>query len=441
MKSKIKKLIPQPIKDILRPLKKKFYDDAKKRLLFLQMQKKHQQLIEQIKGKEKIKVVFLAIHKSVWKVDPVFKKMMDDSYFEPLILVCPYTIYGEERMWEDMKDTYEYFEEKGYPIISSYNKDEDRWISLEEIKPDIVFFLNPHNLTRKEYYEDAYMNYLSCYVPYFFLTTTHDDDQSIYNQVFHNVIWKNFMPHEFSFNKMKEVSSNNGVNAVMTGYPFVESFYNMENKISSVWKRQDTFKIKLIFAPHHTIEDGNLKLSNFLAISQYIQELAIKYKELIQWSFKPHPILKSKLYNHTEWGKEKTDRYYDFWKTEKYTQLDEGEYIDLFLESDGIIHDSGSFIAEYLFVEKPCAYLQLNGEIQKNSINYFGLLALNSYHIINSLDDINIFVNSFIENKIDLKSNHLKFIKDYKYNFFNNSSPSDLILDEIKKHIKQEKIK
>ena len=76
------------------------------------------------------------------------------------------------------------------------------------------------------------MNYLSCYVPYFFLTTTHDDDQSIYNQVFHNVIWKNFMPHEFSFNKMKEVSSNKGVNAVMTGYPFVESFYNMENKIS-----------------------------------------------------------------------------------------------------------------------------------------------------------------------------------------------------------------
>jgi hypothetical protein len=109
-----------------------------------------------------------------------------------LILVCPYTAYGEERMWEDMKDTYEYFEDKGYPLLSSYNKDEDRWISLEEIKPDIVFFTNPHDLTRKEYYEDAYMNYLSCYVPYFFLTTTHDDDQSIYNQVFHNVLLEKF---------------------------------------------------------------------------------------------------------------------------------------------------------------------------------------------------------------------------------------------------------
>jgi UDP-N-acetylglucosamine 2-epimerase len=252
--------------------------------------------------------------------------------------------------------------------------------------------------------------------------------------------WKNFMPHEFSFNRMKEVSSNKGVNAVMTGYPFVESFYNMENKFSSIWKKQDTVKIKLIFAPHHTIEDGNLKLSNFLVISQYIQEFAIKYKDIIQWSFKPHPILKSKLYKHFEWGKEKTDRYYDFWKNEKYTQLDEGEYIDLFLQSDGILHDSGSFIAEYLFVEKPCAYLQLNGEVQRNSINDFGLLALHSYHSINSLEDVNLFITSIIEHKISLKSNHLKFIKDYKLNFFNNISPSDLILNEINNILNRRKL-
>lgn len=440
MKTKIKKLIPQPIKDILRPLKKKFYDDAKKRVLFKKMQKKHKQLIEQIKGKEKIKVVFLAIHKSVWKVDPVFKKMLDDPYFEPIILVCPYTAYGEERMWEDMKDTYEYFEDKGYPLLSSYNKDEDKWISLEEIKPDIVFFTNPHDLTRKEYYEDAYMNYLSCYVPYFFLTTTHDDDQSIYNYLFHNVIWKNFMPHEFSFNRMKKVSSIKGVNSLLVGYPFVESFYCSRNDAISVWKEQNSTKIKLIFAPHHTIEDGNLKLSNFLVISEFIKELATKHKDIIQWSFKPHPILKSKLYKHSEWGKEKTDRYYSFWKNEKYTQLDEGEYINLFLQSDGILHDSGSFIAEYLFVEKPCAYLQLNGEVQINSINDFGLLALDSYHSINSLDEVNLFITSVIEGKIGLKSNHLKFIEDYKHNFFNNTSPSDSILHKIKKYIKQEKI-
>lgn len=74
----IKRFIPKFIKN-------KYYDflnsNFYKKYLFKKMQKKHKQLIEQIKGKEKIKVVFLAIHKSVWKVDPVFKKMLDDPYF------------------------------------------------------------------------------------------------------------------------------------------------------------------------------------------------------------------------------------------------------------------------------------------------------------------------------------------------------------------------
>src|SRR5690606_301766 len=161
----LKKLLPTTLKDWLRPFKMKLVDNPKKRKLFLHMQKQHQALLQQIKGKEKIKVVFLAIHKSVWKVDSVFKKMLDDPFFEPLILVCPYTPYGEERMRQDMQECYEYFQDKGYPVLYSYHEEENRWITLKEIQPDIVFFTNPHNLTRKEYYEDAYINYLSCYVP------------------------------------------------------------------------------------------------------------------------------------------------------------------------------------------------------------------------------------------------------------------------------------
>lgn len=431
------------IKNIIRPIyffirNIDFIVNLTKKILAINMQKKHQQLIEETKGKEKIKVVFLAIHQSVWKVDPVFKKMLDDPFFEPLILVCPYTTNGKEQMWEDMKNTYEYFEEKGYPLLSSYDKKGDRWLALEEIEPDIVFFTNPHDLTRKEYYEDAYMNYLSCYVPYFFLTTTHDNDQSIYNQIFHNAIWKNFMPHEFSFTKMKEISASRGFNSVLVGYPFVESFFDNKNT-TSVWKKQDNKKIKLIFAPHHTIDDGNLKLSNFLLIADSFKELAITYKENIQWSFKPHPILKSKLYKNSEWGKERTDKYYNFWEYEKYTQLDEGEYIELFLQSDGIIHDSGSFIAEYLFVKKPCAYLNLSAEKKLSSINEFGHLALKSYYNIYSGEDLRQFITNLIKDKISLKSNHLDFIEDYKLSFFKNLNSSTLILNEIKRYLNRRK--
>lgn len=431
MLATIKKLIPQPIKEWLRPIKIKLIDNPKKRKLFLHMQQKHKELLQQIKGKEKIKVVFLAIHKSVWKVDPVFQKMLADPFFEPIILVCPYTPYGEERMWQDMKECYEYFDQKGYPLLSAYNKEEQRWLTLEEIQPDIVFFTNPHNLTRKEYYEDAYSNYLSCYVPYFFLTTTHENDQSIYNQNFHNALWANYMPHEFSYNESKRISACKGKNVFLSGYPFIELF--VEKKIyKDAWKKQNSKKIKIIFAPHHTIGKGSLQLSNFLLIAEQIKVVAEEYASLIQWSFKPHPILKSKLYLNEDWGRARTDAYYDFWKKNDYTQLDEGDYVDLFLQSDAIIHDSGSFIAEYPFVNKICGYLVLNGEVQTSSINCFGKEALRAYVKLNAIVSIRSFVESILHNQFKLLEGHKEFVSKYTGQFLLDDKPSDFILLHLK---------
>lgn len=435
MKTKIKKLIPQSVKDILRPLKKKFYDDAKKRALFKKMQKKHKQLIVQIKGKEKIKVVFLAIHKSVWKVDPVFKKMLADSYFEPIILVCPYTAYGEERMWEDMKDTYAYFEEKGYPIISSYNK--DRWISLEEIKPDIVFFTNPHNLTRKEYYEDAYMNYLSCYVPYHHEVGSFGDNDAQHNQLFHNVIWHIFSAHEDSYILAKSVASNKASNVNVTGFPAMENLIEMkENKdFKDVWKTQD-YRKRVIWSPHHLINE-EVNQSNFLLYADFFKEVAEKYKTKLIWAFKPHPILKSKLYLHPEWGKKRTDKYYEFWQNSEFTQLELGEYEELFLSSDSMIHDCGSFLAEYIYVEKPVMYL-LNHKHNGQFFNSFGKAALNSCRIGKTNEDIVCFLENLISKPITITEEQEFFFRKKVKPFFENFSPSDLIINILKDKLKNE---
>lgn len=136
----VKKRLPKPIKQLLITAKQKTYDQWYKKRLFKRMQLKHAELLKQVKGKEKIKVVFLVIHKSVWKVDPVFQKMLQDPIFEPEILVCPYTSYGEERMLEDMEQAYNYFFAKGYPVRKSL-KEDGSWLVLDEVKPDIVFLL------------------------------------------------------------------------------------------------------------------------------------------------------------------------------------------------------------------------------------------------------------------------------------------------------------
>lgn len=361
----LKKLLPTTFKDWLRPFKMTLVDNPKKRKLFLHMQRKHQELLHQIKGKEKIKVVFLAIHKSVWKVDPVFQKMLNDPFFEPVILVCPYTVYGEERMKQDMQECYEYFKEKGYPLLSSYHAEEQRWITLEEIQPDIVFFTNPHNLTRKEYYEDAYLNYLSCYAGYGMPISKYENYQAQFNQVFHNAIWKIFVQTVEMVENYKNISQRGRVGIELVGDCLVEQLRGTRFD-QSTWKNAKQ-KIKIIYAPHHTIEDNKIfSISTFLENAFFIKEIALKYKDDIYWSFKPHPLLKEKLLIHPDWGKQRTEDYYGFWTEFESSQVDEGEYIDLFKNSDAMILDSSSFLGEYLFVDKPILYL-----LKKDSLNYF----------------------------------------------------------------------
>ncbi len=418
----IKRILPKPVKRVLITTKMKTYDRWQKKRLFNRMQLKHAELLQQIKGKEKIKVVFLAIHKSVWKVDPVFQKMLKDPLFEPEILVCPYTPYGEERMLEDMEQAYTYFLEKGYPIRKSRNED-GSWIKLEELKPDLVFFTNPHNLTCKEYYEDAYLNYLSCYVPYGHSVSKYNNYISQYNQFFHNAMWAIFVPHSECSNIYKHYSAARGKNVIVTGYPGCEEFFYSPGKMP--WKCSD--KLKVIWAPHHTISSPDLPYSNFLKMAEDFVELTKKYKNSIGFAFKPHPILKSNLFQHPDWGVKKTNSYYEYWEYAENTQLELGEYVELFKHSDALIHDSGSFIAEYHYVKKPVLYIY-NSETKKH-LNPFGVKAMESSYLGSEIEDVDRFLKYLIDGCLEVSDD---FYEENIIKYFRNGMPSTKIVEYIK---------
>lgn len=421
MFSLIKKYISQPINSKLTPIKARWY----KIWLFHHMQRKHRQLLGKLKNKKRIRVIFLTIHKSVWKADAVFKQMLADPFFEPLILICPYTVFGEERMWEDMRDCLDYFNEKGYPTHSSYSKKEERWVTLEELEPDIVFFSNPHNLTKTEYYKCAYLNYLSCYIPYSHDVSRYDNYVEQYNQNFHNSMWKIYAPHNEDKIIFKNHSKAKGRNVEITGYPACEEL--LRDAIKYPWKPQEKNKKRIIWAPHHTINSPVLPYSNFIRFSEFFISLAIKYKDEIQVAFKPHPILRNRLYELKSWGKTKTDEYYEYWATQSNTQLELGEYCDLFKTSDAMIHDSGSFLAEYHYVKKPVFYI-CSPDIKK-FLNPFGLKALESCAQGIDAEDLERFILKLINSEAPLDET---FFIDNITPYFLHRSPSRKVLESIK---------
>ncbi|WP_417566238.1 CDP-glycerol glycerophosphotransferase family protein [Marinobacter sp.] len=433
MLSLIKASIPEILKRFLRILKRKTFDKVRKLLLIKRMRARHSQLIAELTSRKRIKVVFLVIHKSVWKVDVVYQKMARDPFFEPEILVCPYIQFGEESMLQELDQTYDYFEQRGYSVKRSL-KDDGDWVQLEELQPDLVVFTNPNELTRREYYQDAYTRYLSCYVPYYYMATNHaGNPEDELDKPMLNAMWRIYWPHQHIFEQFAAVSQVRGKNSKLTGYPATEALLKGDlGESDEVWKVQGEEKKKIIYAPHHTISNDKSSLSTFLKLGLTIQQVAAKYKDSVQWSFKPHPILKSKLYLHPAWGRERTDQYYGFWSSQAYTQLDEGEYEDLFIQSDAIIHDCSSFIVEYAVTRKPALYLvnRVGGEMV--FLNDFGKCAFRAYQTADSAPEINEFVLDVIRNHRSRAKHDNPCFDEYLSEFYSAEMPSDRILKDIK---------
>jgi len=112
------------------------------------------------------------------------------------------------------------------------------------------------------------------------------------------------------------------------------------------------------------------------------------------------------------------------------TQLEEGEYDDLFLQSDAMIHDSGSFLAEYLYTQKPVLFLMKDKS--ESNLNEFGLKALEACFKANSQIEIEEFIKSVLNEELDMSSVHQNFYDSEINQYFKDGYPSEKIVQIIK---------
>jgi len=412
---KIRVLLPNEVKNILRLVLKSIKQIFFK--FFLMRVRFHHKVAlrkvrEKAKNGVKIKVVFLLIHDSVWKYDGLYKLMLQDERFEPVIVVCPYIIYGEEVMHSTMNQAYNSFKNKGYNVIKTYNEKTGEWLDVkQEIEPDIVFFTNPWPLTKEKYYIHEYLNTITCYVPYFYQVTKHLEEN--FGGSLQNIVWRVFYESRIHLSYAIKYSNNDARNVLITGYPGLDPILLKTEVKDDPWKIKDRKFKRIIWAPHHTIigQDAGLGLSNFLQYFAFFQNLVSNNTLEIQIAFKPHPLLKSKLYKNNDWGVSKTDEYYSFWEKNDKGLLVEGEYVNLFLTSDALIHDSGSFTIEFLATQKPVLYL-LNSFLQLASLNSFGVKAVDCHYKASNTREIEYFIKDVIINGNDhMKKERISFIE------------------------------
>lgn len=390
VKAIIKRLCPTKIWDSLHKMR---YIYGQKRVA-RESQQRNKQVLSRLQNKQgTITVLFMATYGPSWKYDSVYQLMIKDSLFNPIILVCPVVNRGREHMIETMDECCEFFKHCGYTFIKAYDEKTDSYIDAHSLDPDIIFFTSPYKgLIDDKYYIDAFPNALSCYINYAYNNHVHEWG---FNLPFHQSLWRYYLECELNYQLVKKTSAIKANNCVVTGYPMYDAFVE-GTKAGNDWKLKDTKHKRLIWSPHHSIDgfDDDIKYSTFLLYSEFMVEMAKKYKDTIEIVFKPHPLLKVNLYQHPDWGKERTDAYYDAWKNGKNTAIDEGEYIDLFNSSDAMINDSGSFTIEYLYMNKPCLFL--NNYNRQNDANEVSLRAIDCWYHATADADIEKFISDVV---------------------------------------------
>lgn len=399
---------------------------------FYYHQAKYKKIVAKKGKKERLRVAFFAFQDSIWKYDSLYKKLENHPKFDPVIVVIPYVTYGHESMLAEMNKTTKALANKGYKVIKSYNENTKKFMSVKkEIDPDLIFFTTPFRLTSPEYQISNYLDRLTAYVPYGFMTIKMEEDQ--YNQMFHNLAWRCYYETPIHKEMAKNVSHIKAKNVVVTGYPPVDTYLNTSYKPKEVWKNLDTRVKRIIWAPHHTLK-ANISMSNysnFLTYSEFFFELIEKLNHKIQVAFKPHPILKLKLYKHPEWGKERTDKYYLRWATTPNCQLEEGDYDDLFLTSDALIHDSISFISEYCLTGKPMLFTVSDNKVTE-LFNTFGSKAFQlSYMAYNEVDIVQFVENVVLNGNDSRKNERLTFVNDILKPPNNQTAVNNIINDLI----------
>lgn len=392
--------------------------------------KNYELVVKKLKSKtkagEKIRVVFFVAHSSVWKYADLYKLLrLDDRFLEPTVVVTPITDYGRDNMLDEMNKTYLAFKQQDYNVIKAYDEEKNEFLDVKtEIDPDIVFYSSPYKgQIHSKYYINNFLDKLSCYVNYGYDASVFSEH--IYRLALPNLVWTVFLENKMILDRYERLSKNKGINGIITGFPGVDGIKYRNNDEASEQKQVK----KIIWAPHHTIaEIDALNYSNFMNYYDEFLSFADKYKNKIHITFKPHPLLKIKLYNHKDWGRERTDNYYEKWERRTNTSLNTDDYIELFNDSDAMIHDSGSFVAEYLYTGKAVLYMMKDSSYDE--YNDFGKLALDCHYHSFNLADVEKFIEYVVINDEDsMRENRNTFYENILK--ISNKNGSENIYDYI----------
>lgn len=346
-----------------------------------------------IRKRGQVRLTFLVSSLPMWRFQSIFDRLRTDERFDLSVAILPFPGYSKSQKESAVQELGAHFKAVGASIIDLSEATKPGTRLREQVDPDVIFYPQPYNhLFENDMDSTFFMDKLLCYIPYGMLTV---DDPWAFRSFLCNVAWRLLLGGEARFMDTKSILYNKGKNIRFTGDPMADIYCRKSSQ--DPWKSQLQNKKRVIWAPHFSIvKNDMLTRDSFSWLHQLMLDIAQQYQDRIQFAFKPHPRLFTELCNHPSWGKERAEEYYNLWKNGPNTQLETGPYVDLFKGSDAMIHDSGSFTAEYHYTGRPVLFTTQDMSMSEKGLNVMGKAALRIHYQGKSKEDIIHFLDNVV---------------------------------------------
>ncbi len=383
--------------------------------------------VKNIRRKDKVKVGFYFDYSAHWCGDDVYNLFAQDKRFEPTIFALT-DKPNEFQRDEFLKDS-EKFKARGLNVL------EMKRDSLDIPKQDILFRLKPYPDWVPAAFKLANIKVKETLIVHIAYALNVSGSSTKYP--LQNILWKMFFSSIVEMNRRKKSNKFGMPRGFYSGYPKQDVFFKPDSKFHFDWKMIRPDAKKIIWAPHWSIVAG-ARYATFQWNYQFMYEFAKAHPET-SWVVKPHPILfRSAIQEKIFPSNEALRDYFQKWDDLPNAQVYTGTYYqDIFATSDGMIHDSGSFTAEYQYVDKPMIYLtRLGGGVQ----NELGKEILNASYLVDGqdLDGIAAMIQRVFIEGDDFKAAERKKVFDKYLNYpkLNGMLASEFIYKNISEELK-----
>ena len=407
IKSVIKKICPKFVMVWYHSLyffAQRKYRAIKYRPLIEKTHEHYKEVAERIKnrGDRPLRFASYVVFDSTFGAYGLMDLMLDDlKHYSPKIIICPDVSRGDVHLKEQYKKTKAFFVNKygAEYVVDGYDEKIGEFLDVSE-QFDIIYCANPYDAMVNRVHGIEYLstrNVLPIYMSYGTYVDKYGS-QIVMPMLEISLFWKVFAETKYTYKDYQKYELYKGRNVVLSGYAKMDSFAKCTEINSS--------RRRIIIAPHHTISNKYLPLSNFLVLSDFILELPKRYPD-IDFVFRPHPLLFVNLVNEGFWTNEQVDNYISDIKSLGIDYSFGGDYFDVFVNSDAIIHDCASFIMEYLYTGHPACFV--SKKENKNIFSSLGekclenhYIATNKQEIIKFIDDVVVSGNDSLREKRNL---------------------------------------